>query len=40
MLEVYRSAKLASLALKPDANGHIGFVQLGGAPSTAEEAAS
>jgi Rrf2 family protein len=31
MLEVYRAAKLASLALKPDANGQIGLVQLGAA---------
>jgi Rrf2 family protein len=29
MLEVYRAASLASLALKPDANGQIGLVQLG-----------
>jgi Rrf2 family protein len=29
MLEVYRAAKLSSLALKPDANGQIGLVQLG-----------
>jgi Rrf2 family protein len=29
MLEVYRAAKLASLALKPDASGQIGLVQLG-----------
>jgi Rrf2 family protein len=28
MLEVYREAKLASLALKPDASGQVGFVQL------------
>jgi Rrf2 family protein len=31
MLEVYRAAKLASLALKPDASGQIGLVQLGAA---------
>ena len=28
MLEVYREAKLADLALKPDASGQVGFVQL------------
>jgi Rrf2 family protein len=28
MLEVYRQAKLADLALKPDAQGEVGFVQL------------
>ncbi len=28
MLEVYRQAKLADLALKPDADGQVGFVQL------------
>jgi Rrf2 family protein len=40
MLEVYRAAKLASLALKPDANGQIGFVQLGGTGQTAAETGS
>lgn len=36
MLEVYRSATLASLALKPDENGEIGLVRLGQAsPQTA-----
>jgi Rrf2 family protein len=29
MLEVYRAAKLASLAMKPDEHGQIGLVQLG-----------
>ena len=28
MLEVYRESKLSELALKPDASGHVGFVQL------------
>jgi Rrf2 family protein len=28
MLDVYRKAKLADLALKPDAQGQVGFVQL------------
>ena len=28
MLEVYRDAKLADLALKPDASGQVGFVHL------------
>ncbi len=28
MLEVYRQVKLAELALKPDASGQVGFVQL------------
>ncbi len=28
MLEVYRESKLAELALKPDVNGQVGFVQL------------
>ena len=31
MLEVYRETKLASLALKPDAAGQVGFVQLAAA---------
>lgn len=30
MLEVYRHTQLAALALKPDAQGQVGFVQLGG----------
>ena len=38
MLEVYRAAKLSSLAMKPDAEGRIGLVQLGGGdPGSAEE---
>ena len=28
MLEVYRESKLSELALKPDGNGHVGFIQL------------
>jgi Rrf2 family protein len=36
MLEVYRAATLASLALKPDENGQIGLVQLGVTPQTAD----
>jgi Rrf2 family protein len=36
MLEVYRAAKLADLALKPNPGGDIGFVKLG----AAEEGAS
>lgn len=40
MLEVYRAATLASLALKPDANGQIGLVQLGAASQPAADAAS
>jgi Rrf2 family protein len=36
MLEVYRAATLASLALKPDENGQIGLVQLGVAPQAAD----
>jgi Rrf2 family protein len=31
MLEVYRAAKLSSLAMQPDAEGRIGLVQLGAA---------
>lgn len=30
MLEVYRHTQLAALALKPDAQGQVGFVQLSG----------
>jgi Rrf2 family protein len=44
MLEVYRAAKLSDLALKPDANGDIGFVKLGAIsepePSAPGEAAA
>ena len=40
MLEVYRAASLASLALKPDTNGEIGFVQLGQAAGQTVDAAS
>jgi Rrf2 family protein len=38
MLEVYRAAKLSSLAMKPEADGSIGFVRLGAAaePETRE----
>ena len=35
MLEVYRQRTLASLALEPDAQGRVGFVQLAGAQKTA-----
>jgi len=28
MLEVYRESRLSELALKPDVNGQVGFVQL------------
>jgi Rrf2 family protein len=38
MLEVYRAATLASLALKPDENGQIGLVQLGAAAQGANPA--
>ena len=38
MLEVYRAAKLADLAMKPDAQGEIGFVRLGGGPAEPEPA--
>lgn len=40
MLEVYRAASLASLALKPDANGQIGLVQLGAPTEQTVDAAS
>jgi Rrf2 family protein len=40
MLEVYRAANLASLALKPDANGEIGLVQLGATAQQTVDAAS
>jgi Rrf2 family protein len=38
MLEVYRTAKLASLAMSPDARGEIGLVHLG--PEAQERSAS
>ena len=40
MLEVYRAASLASLALKPDENGQIGLVQLGAPTEQTVDAAS
>ncbi len=34
MLEVYREAKLSEIAMKPDAQGQVGFVQLQGPSQT------